>query len=85
MDGTKGQTETRLKLSSFYLSDTFDKTGGNGDLPVFLLKVGIQKSYLFLRNRKFMWFKMTENIQRKTHMQAGSPEVRFFCTYCRLQ
>lgn len=54
------------------------KPEGNGDLPVFLLKVGIQKTYLFSRNRKFMWFKMTENIQCKTQMQAGSPEVRFF-------
>lgn len=73
----KGQTETRLKHTSFYLRDTFYKTGGgwggrNGDLPVFTLKAGIEKKIiLLLRNLPFVWFKMTETIQCKIQMQLA--------------
>lgn len=32
-----------------------------------------------------MWFKITGSVQCKNQRQAGSPEVRFFSTSCRLQ
>lgn len=51
-----------------------------GNLPTFILKLEIQKAPLFLRNLKCTWFKITGSIQCKSQTQAGSPEVRFFCT-----
>lgn len=74
--------ETQLKLTPFYLSDTFYKRGGY--LP-FVLKLEIQKSPLSLRNLKFTQFKKMGSVQCKNQTQAGSPEVRFFSTSCRLQ
>lgn len=52
--------------------------------PFSVLRGGIKKTTLFLKNLEFMWFKMTEHSMKNTNTgwQPWS-EVFFFCTSCR--